>query len=252
MELKRTLRSLVSLIRKLEKAQNTWDFTDFAKNRTKFEERIKDVFEIWESELSRLEGNLSEKQQILQQPEYREELISALQAKDLPLEGDFPDFQLGPFRLKIETENKQIIFKFGRRTEKIRFLEPGVVADRISSRYNSILRRRFNANRFAQQLIVAYKVANRLSFQERNVQWGRVVPLKELYTLLTLRNESRREYPESYYIYDLSRFRQSEMRFNNYRFELGFSREVGRTYLLIDPDTRREIRVSSLSIYRED
>jgi len=79
-----------------------------------------------------------------------------------------------------------------------------------------------------------------------------VVLLKELYKLLTLRAMSRREYPENQYIYDLSRFRQSEMRFNGYRFELGPSREVGRTYLLIDPDSKREVRVSSLIIYKED
>ena len=152
----------------------------------------------------------------------------------------------------MDTEIPLITFRFGRRAERIHFLATDAVAEKISSRYKSIVNRPFNAGRFAKELRAAYEVANRLSFQNRNVQWGNVVSLKELYKLLTLRGGSRREYPEPHYIYDLSRFRQSEMHFDNYRFELGTSREVGRTYLLIDPDTRREIRVSSLSIYTED
>lgn len=252
MPLKRSLRSLNTTFTKLEKAQNTWDFTDFPRYRTKFEEIINDVIEGWEDELSQLESNLSEKQQTLQQPAYREELKDALLAKDLPLEGDFPNYQLGPFELKVDTENPLITFKFGRRAEKIRFLYPDAVAEKISSRYKIIVNRPFNAGRFAKELRAAYEVANRLSFQNRNVQWGKVVSLKTVYRLLTLRSGSRREYPEPHYIYDLSRFRQSEMHFDNYRFELGTSRDVGRTYLLIDLATRREIRVSSLSIYKED
>jgi len=251
MPLKKSLRSLNNVFTKLEKAQNTWDFTDFLKYRAKFEETINDVIEGWDDELSQLESNLSEKRQILQQPAYGEELKDALLAKDLPLEGDFPNYQLGPFELKLDKEIPLITFKFGRRTEKIRFFATDAVAEKISSQYKRIVNRPFNAGRFAKELRAAYEVANRLSFQNRNIQWGNVVSLKKVYDLLTLRGTTRREYPEPHYIYDLSRFRQSEMHFDNYRFELGTSRDVGRTYLLIDPDTRREIRISSLSIYEE-
>ena len=154
--------------------------------------------------------------------------------------------------MKVDIEIPLIIFKFGRKAEKICFLEPQTVAEKISSQYNSIVNRPFNADRFAKELRAAYEVANKLSSQNRNVQWRNVVSLKEIYRLLTLRSVSRREYPEPHYIYDLNRFRQSEMYFDNYRFELGTSRDVGSTYLLIDTDTRREIRVSSLSINKED
>ena len=251
MPLKKSLRSLNTVFTKLEKAQNTWDFTDFPKYRTKFKEIINEIIGGWEDELYKLDSNLSEKQQTLQQPAYREELEGALRAKNSLLEGDFPNYQLGPFELKVDIEIPLITFKFGRRAEKISFLNPNAVAEKINSRYKSIVNRPFNAGRFAKELQTAYDVANRLSFQNRNVQWGKVVSLKEVYRLLTLRIGSRREYPEPHYIYDLSRFRQSEMYFDNLRFELGASRDVGKTYLLIDPDTKREIRVSSLSIYKE-
>ena len=208
--------------------------------------------ESWKDGLFQLESNLSEKQQTLKKPAYSEELEGALRAKNLRLEGDFPNYKLGPFELKVDIENPLITFKFGRKVDKIYSLAPNTVAERICSRYKSITDRHFNESQFAKDLRQAYEAANRLSYQNRNVQWGYVVSLKEMYRLLTLRSVSRREYPEPHYIYDLSRFRQSGMYFDNYRFELGTSREVGRTYLLIDPDTRREIRVSSLSIYKED
>ena len=252
MTLKKNLVSLNNVFKKLEKAQNTWDFTGFPKHRAKFGELIGDVIENQEDELSQMESDLSLRKQVIHQPEYVEQFREALQAKDLPIEGEFPKYQLGPFELNVDTEIPLITLIFGRKSEKIPFLEPNVVAEKVSSRYKSIVNRTFNAARFAKELRIAYEVANRLSFLKKDISWGTVVSLKEVYRLLTLRSGSKREYPEPHYIYDLSRFRHSEMNFDNFRFSLGTSHEARSAYLLIDPDTRREIRVSSLSIYKDD
>ena len=91
MPLNKSLRSLNTVFTKLEEGTKTWDFTDFPRYRTKFKEIINEIIGGWEDELNQLDSTLSEKQQTLQQPAYRDELEGALRTKNLPLEGDFPN-----------------------------------------------------------------------------------------------------------------------------------------------------------------
>ncbi|RLC36065.1 hypothetical protein DRH29_05280, partial [candidate division Kazan bacterium] len=216
-----------------------------------FESAIAALNDTWRKEIDRSEDELSSKRRMLQQPDYHDELVNALRSHDLPIEGDSPNYKIGPFELRVDTDTPLISFKYGRRAERIRFFEPGRVGIKISAIYKRIVNRHFNADSFARDLRTAYEVVNRLNSHERSVNWGRPVLLKEVYKVLTLRSGCRRDYTEVYFIYDLSKFRTSAMRFADYRFELGTSRDVRRTYLLVDPETHREIRVSSLTIHRE-
>ncbi|MCD6578753.1 hypothetical protein J7L48_04710 [bacterium] len=250
--MKEYLKNCSRFFNGLQKAQKNWNIADFHKYRDKLENISKEMPRRTRDYLDQSDNNMAGNQKSFESASYQEDLEEAMRLKELPFEGEFPNYAIGPFKLEVAIPKHIITFKFGRKLKRLNFLEPNAVANAISSDYRKIVKRPFNADRFAKDLLEAYEVANRLIHRDKIVQWGNVVSLKELYRLLTLRAASRREYSENQYIYDLSLFRQSNMRFNGHCFELGTSREVGRTYLLIDPDSKREVRVSSLTIYKED
>ncbi len=252
MSFKEYLKTLNRVFNGLQRAQKDWNITDFHKYSDGLEDISQKMPQILREYLLQSNNNMIDNQKALESASYQAALEEAMRLKELPFEGEFPNYTTGPFKMEVTIPKHSITFKFGRKVKKLNFLEPNAVANAVSSYYRKITKRPFDADRFAKDLQVAYEFANRLIYQDRIVKWGNVVLLKELYKLLTLRAMSRREYSENQYIYDLSLFRQSEMRFNGYHFELGPSREVGRTYLLIDPDSKREVRVSSLIIYKED
>jgi len=236
----------------LQKAQKDWNITDFHKYRDGLKDISQRLPQISRDYLSQSDIDMEANQKVFESASYQDVLEEAMRLKELPFEGKFPNYTIGPFKLEVATSKRVIIFRFGRKAKKLNSLEPNVIARTISSYYQKITRRPFSADRFAIDLTAAYEVANRLIYRDQIVHWGNAVLLKELHRLLTLRAISKREYSENQYIYDLSLFRHSEMNFNGYHFELGTSKEVGRTYLLINPDSKIEAHVSSLTIYRED
>jgi hypothetical protein len=250
--MKEYLRNCSRFSNGLQKAQENWNITDFHKYKDKLENISQEMPQRIRDYLNQSDNNMEDNLKAFKSVSYQEDLEKAMRLKELPFEGKFPDYAIGPFKLEVNISKREVIFKFGRKTKKFNFLEPNEVANAVSSHHQKIVKRSFNADRFAKDLLKAYEVANRLIYRDKIVKWGNAVSLKELYKLLTLQAMSRREYPENQYIYDLSLFRQSDMRFNGHHFELGTSREVGRTYLLIDPDSKREVCVSSLIIYEED
>ena len=250
--MKEYLKILNRVFNGLQKAHKDWNFADFYKYRDKLENISQEMPQRTRDYLNQYDSDMEDNKKVLESASYQEDLEKAMRLKELPFEGEFPDYAVGPFKLEVNIPKYEIVLKSGRKTKRFNFLKPDEVANAVSSYYRKIVKRPFNADRFAKDLLKAYEVANRLIYRDKIVKWGNAVSLKELYKLLTLRAASRREYSDDQYIYDLSLFRQSDMRFNGHHFELGTSREVGRTYLLIDPDSKREVRVSSLIIYEED
>ncbi len=253
MTFKEILRSLNKTFKSLEKAENKWNFNDYDKYSDNLRKIGQDLLQTLEIYLSQLENDMKNNRKQVEGELYQTNLKDSISEK-LPIEikGSFPNYTIGPFKLVIDVPQNVITFRFSRKAKKIAFFEPKSVAKTIGMHYQKIVKRSFNAKRFAKDLRTAYTYCNRLAFQKKEVTLGHGVSLKEVYKLLTLSRMSKSEYPEEQYIYDLSKFRQSELCFDGYRFELGPSREIRNTYLLIDPDTNREIRVGSLIVYKED
>ena len=248
MELKKWVSSLSRTLAGLEKARDDWDFAAFQKFATALRENMRQISGCWEAEISRLEKELSERREHIRTPEYQGQLEDALRGANLPLKGEFPKYDVGPFRLVLDIKALSARLVFARRTEKTSGLAPAAIAKWVEKRYRNRVGRPFNANQFADDLLAAYEVANQLAFNRQKVWWGQPIPLRKLYKLLTLRRSGRTEYPEAHFIFDLTRFRKTDLVFNGRRFGFGTSRDVGQTFLLRDENGREE-RLSSLTIY---
>jgi len=248
MELVGHLRNVSKSLTKLEKAHAEWNFGAFEKSSRAFRQGMHQVGEEWERSLSEIERDLSEKSQFIDTVAYKEQLERSLQAAGLPIKGEYPRYELPPFKLEIDIKGRRIRLIFGRRAETTSSFLPEVVVRWVGARYKRVVESPFDAERFGSDLLAAYEVANRLTYRTEKVLWGRAVSLMELYSLLTLRHGTRKEYSKNVFTYDLTRLRQGPLLFDGRRYEFGYSREVGRTLLLRDQSGREE-RLSSLTIY---
>jgi len=245
-ELESPVRQLRKNLAGLKKAFDEWDFAGFRKFVTAFRESMRQIAECGPTELERLEQEIEEKQRRLETASFREDLERALREAKLPLQGEFPKYDIPPFRMEVDIATRSIRLVFGRRSKRSNSFAPDSLAKWVQKRYQAVVKRSFDANQFADELLAAYEVASELAY--RKVLWDRAVPLQRLYELLTLRGDSRTEYPLAYFAFDLARFRRSDMVFNGRRFEFGYSRDVGHTILVPDQDGRED-RLSSLTIY---
>jgi len=253
-ELSNDIRRASKSLTKLEKASTTCDFKSFDRLCADFERQMSELATSWQSSLSRTKEEVQKKRRRLESLCYSRSLEEALRGVGLPLEGEFPDYDLSPFRLEVDIESEVVWLRCGRRVQKTTALAPAAVAQWVHKRYTRMVARRFNSQAFFKDLLSAYRIANRLAYSKRKgqEQWGRPVPLQQLYDFLTLRRDSRRDYPKEHFVYDLARLREAGLTFGQYNLEFGFSRDQGRAFVLRDVTTGREDRFSSLTIYRKE
>jgi hypothetical protein len=86
----------------------------------------------------------------------------------------------------------------GRKGEQSRNLAPHLVAEWVSKKYESLINSKFSFEQLCKELTIAYKYIS-------GEKWGNPVLVKDIYRLLTIKPEAREAYPETHYIFDLSR-----------------------------------------------
>jgi len=247
MEISIILKKLAAVSKSVRKDLEVWNLYDIEKQNRKIQECIQQLH----GQSDNLNNQIQEVRKRLYQPKYAVDLENAMREKKLPIQGEFPSYTLGSCQLEFRKSTETMTLRYGDDVHEFPILEPTTIADEIRSFYDGIVNKPFNARYFAQDLLSAYEMANQAIYRKGKIQWGRVVSLKKIYHLLTIRRSSRKEYPEPQFVYELSRFRQSEMILNNYLFELSPPRDVSTAYVLQDLETGREVRVSGLTIYEK-
>ncbi|HBP38326.1 MAG TPA: hypothetical protein DD640_06225 [Clostridiales bacterium] len=233
----------------LKQTEKTWNIKDAQQHREKVGPLVQDIPAKWlaaETELQDLSDQISRQ---LRSDEYIQDFEKELRAAGVQLSGCFPSYMLPPFKLNISLDNYEARLSLGRKNERTSDLNPQQLAKWVSVRYKKVIARKFNAAAFMKDLIEAYQLANQLKYHEKNIVWGRAVPIIELYELLTIKASARQDYPKQFFIFDLGLFKESAaLDLDCYRFELGFARNPSRAMTVVD-SSGRESHISSLTIY---
>ncbi|MDI9470897.1 MAG: hypothetical protein QM296_11950 [Bacillota bacterium] len=243
----------------LRQSLGHWDLKRLEQSRSRIVPIVADLSDNWE--LFALDAAAEEAQirATLASPDYAAALEAALEAAGVPFSGEFPEYMLPPYKLTIQTENGEARLSLGRRSERSSELEPGTLANWVRVRYQRVTSRRFNANALMRDLLDCYRMAFAIQYPEQVREEmqkpadraGLAVPLQLIYQLLTLRATSRQEYPRQFFLYDLGLLTElPELVYRDYRFELGFARNLGVTMVIVDSQGREQ-RYSSLTVHKE-
>lgn len=170
--------------------------------------------------------------------------------KDEPgIKLSYPNYELGPIRLKIDLNQGNSII-FGRKANKIFDYKPDKLLDLLKKKYSTITKKPFNRERFCKDLLEAYKILNKLTYQSSDVKWGNAVLLTKIYELITISSTYRQEYSKANFIFDISRLKdQFEIKFDKFQFNFGTSRDISNTLLVVDSNGN-ESRLSTLIVHK--
>lgn len=235
----------------LKNISKSWNIKDSIQIASKMALLTDELKENWSTLQEETNLVLDEIKQSLSSQEFILSVEKAIKDLGVPLAGEFPNYDLPPFKLSISLENFEARLSLGRKNERTSSLNPQELAKWVSLRYKKISGRKFNLPAFLKDMLEAYSVSNRLNYREKDTAWGRAVPLNDIYELLTLKQTSRQDYPKQFFMYDLGLLKeQSTISYGEYRFELGFARNQSKSILIVD-SLGRESRISSLTIYKE-
>lgn len=237
---------------KARKAIETWDLNTLEKALASIREDAKLRVVDYNEKLSEVAFGMQQKRDYLNSNTYAEMLEKSLKATGIPLNGEFPRYELIPFKLMIDTEQGFIRLSIGRKNQKTTVFAPSAVATWVAAKYKALMERKFDSKRFCKELLEAYKIGNKIAYGNAEILWGRAVPLSLIYELLTVRRSARLEYPKEIFSYELGQLKeQVEIKYQNYKFDFGFARQQSNSLLITDSQGR-ESRLSSLIIYEED
>jgi len=237
---------------KIKKSHIDWDIVN-----------IKSNLDIFNSELEQFSSNTTDFNKFISENireidekigslEYINVLETNLKELNIPFIGNFPEYDIPPYKLNISKENKEVRLFFGRKSEKTNSLNPASISAWVNIRYKKIISRKMDLNALMKELFEAYQMINKLTYREKTPIWGKAVKLTEIYNLLTLKRTTKQEYPKQFYQYELGLLKENlDMSFNNFRFEFGFARDISKAIPIID-NKGKISHVSSLTIYKED
>jgi hypothetical protein len=235
-----------------KKARQEWDFKTFDQTLTSLSEILDLLTGSWQAQHSILQQAVATEQDWVNSEDYPAQVEDALRSAGIPYKGEFPTYEFPPFKLGFARDSGVVRLSIGRRSQQTKAFAPEVLVPWVVKQYQRVINSKFDASRFCKELLSAYEILNPLSHKGESVVWGHPVPLKDIYTLLTLRQSTRQDYPEPIFIYDLTRLKeQVAIDYDGYRFELMPSRQQSKTYLLVNSQGQ-ESRVSTLTVYESD
>jgi len=153
------------------------------------------------------------------------------------IHGDFPVYEMFPYKVKIDSENQELYVD----RKKVVCLRPQHFVKSISQSQDKLNKAAFNVGSFLNELADAYDTA--LVHKEKSNKAAKSesdILLKDLYTYLVPMQRFRREYDMQSYAFDLSRLYSSDTESlrtrDNRAFEFGTSRKSGKLIRILDRD----------------
>jgi hypothetical protein len=149
----------------------------------------------------------------------------------IPLEGHFPNYLVFPFPVRVDVESLSVVIN---RT-RVGTLRPSALAAAINAERDRLERSPFNAEDFLGAL---YRMWERLNLEQgarHGLKVQQPVPLKKAYAELLPFRRWRRDYPETFFAFDVQRLLTSGItEYNGHRCQLERGRSAGGALRLVD------------------
>ncbi len=238
-------KQISNKIQKLKTASEELNLKDYTNLSNNLEPEIETLLHLWRAFTEASHAFRVEAQELLKSPEYPMQLVAALQFQNIPFSGDFPNYDIPPFKLLIKMEQSLAKLNMGRKSQQTYSLSPKILADWIAENYKALVNRTFNHDRFCKELLSVYPYLSHGS-------WGVPVPIQEVYALLTLKTEVKQDYPESHFIFDLSRLlEQYEIKDNLHTFEFSPHKQAKRNYVVVN-QYKKERSIGNMTIFKKE
>ena len=165
---------------------------------------------------------------------FTEEMLAACEDKEIDVIGESPMFEMFPYRLKIDTENQELYLD----RKKLPTMRPSAVADTIYTGKEKLMKAKFNAQKFADELSEAYDV----TVLKMGKRPGADIYLTNIYKTLVPMGRFRRDYDQNSFAFDIARLygSEEEMTKKGRRWQFGPSRNNSKAIRILDSEGNEE------------
>lgn len=166
--------------------------------------------------------------------EFAEQMLAICQEKGVDVRGEFPVYEMFPYRVKLDVENQDIYLD----RKKVQCMRPESFVNIVKSGQEKLNKASFNALTFVSELSEAYDLAvlKLKKHPESDIY------LTSLYKFLAPMSRFRKDYDQQSYAFDLARLYMSgiEETKNGRRFQFGPSRLPGKAIRILDKDGKEQ------------
>jgi len=168
---------------------------------------------------------------------------AACREAGVPLEGYFPNYFVFPFPVRVDTENLSVVIN----RKRVGMLRPSSLVGAVREERERLERSPFNAGEFIGILFAVWSRMNAQASAQNKLDVRQPQPLKLVYKDLVPFARWRREYPESFFAYDLQRLLTSDVLIHEgWQCILERGRASGNAIRLVDRDGQERL-ISTVS-----
>lgn len=166
--------------------------------------------------------------------EFARQMLAACEEKGVDVRGDFPVYEMFPYRVRLDTENHDIYLD----RKKVQCMRPQSFVDLVKAGQEKLNRASFNALVFVNELSDAYDLA--LLKLKKHPESD--IYLTSLYKFLAPMSRFRKDYDQQSFAFDLARLYASEVEEtkSGRKFQFGPSRNNGKSIRILDKDGQEQ------------
>lgn len=226
------MKDAVSALQKLYKAiakdMEAGDLKDLNKNLSAFSGLLEEQLGTVRDLRDVVDG--FDSKEYYESGEFAAQLLDACRERGVDVTGEYPVFEMFPYRVRLDAEN-QDIYLDRRRYPCVR---PQSFAQTVKAGQDRLMKASFNALAFANELAEAYDLA----ILKLGRQSESDIYLTSLYKFLVPMGRFRKDYDQQSYAFDLARLYASDVEVirDGRRFQFGPSRKNNKAIRILDPE----------------
>lgn len=166
--------------------------------------------------------------------EFAEQMLEACQDKDVDVRGEFPVYEMFPYKVRLDVENQDIYLD----RKKVQCVRPQKFVETVKSGQEKLNKASFNALTFVNELSDAYDLA----ILKLNKRPESDIYLNSLHKFLAPMSRFRKDYDQQSFAFDLARLYASETEEtkNGRKFQFGPSRNNNKAIRILDKDGQEQ------------
>ncbi|MDO4339445.1 MAG: hypothetical protein Q4C91_15375 [Eubacteriales bacterium] len=166
--------------------------------------------------------------------EFAEQMLSACREQGVDVRGDFPVYEMFPYRVKLDTENQDIYLD----RKKVQCMRPQSFVETVRNGQEKLNKAPFKAAVFVNELADAYDLAA----LKLNKNPESDIYLTSLYKFLAPMSRFRKDYDQQSFAFDLARLYASDVEEtkNGRKYQFGPSRNQNKAIRILDKDGQEQ------------
>jgi hypothetical protein len=171
--------------------------------------------------------------------DFTEQLLAYCNRLEVDVKGEYPTYEMFPFRVKIDAENLELNLD----RKHVQCLRPLAFVQDVKANRDKLLKATFDPKSFIKELAGAYDLMMLKQNQGKTVTSTEGdIYLKNLYTVLTPMRRFRKDYDLQSFAFDLARLYATDIRTceDGRKFQFGPSRNINKAIRILDQEGREQ------------